>query len=49
MATKSKKSSNRKVKVSKLPRSPKALSKGDMKKVKGGTVSLNFSKIEFKY
>ena len=37
MATKSKKGSNRKVKVNKLSRSTKALGKGDMKKVKGGT------------
>jgi len=49
MASKSKKSSNRKVKVNKL--SKKALGKGDMKKVKGGTgnISLNYGKIEYKY
>ena len=51
MASKSKKNSNRKVKVNKLTRSKKGLGKGDMKKVKGGTgnISLNFSKIEYKY
>ena len=51
MATKSKKSSNKKVKVNKLSRSTKTLGKGDMKKVKGGTgnISLNYGKIEFKY
>ena len=43
MATKSKKSSNRKIKVNKLPRSTKTLGKGDMKKVKGGTsTSIHF-------
>ena len=51
MATKSKKSSKKKVKGEKLDQSTKALGKGDMKKVKGGTenVSFNFSKINFKY
>lgn len=51
MATKSKKSSTRKVKVNKLSQSKKGLGKGDMKKVKGGTenVSFNFNKIVYKY
>jgi hypothetical protein len=49
MATKSKKSSNRKVKVNKLSRSTKTLGKGDMKKVKGGTSTFGHVKIDFKY